>query len=226
MKIRFWFFFPSWLHFYLSHDREVLLTTWEAQAAVVFTMAVFLVQVHLDFLLLHAPLIIIVVFEVPNGRPAIFPKIFLIFRVKQLQRFGRVAANAVVIDAQVRHAPFSELMRVVKLRNFKLKVFVSTFFTFLPSLARVISNKVQQLHLFHSAKPSSSLQSHDTRWGSAVSASTSDSPAQEDSSICQRRLVEFHRCIRSKEACGMCIQSRRVNKSKMRRTLNLKTNED
>lgn len=84
-----------------------LLTTREAQAAVVVSVAAFLVHIHLYPLFFHVSLIVVVVFQVPDWRPTILSQVFLVFGMKELERFRRVTANAVVIDTEVRHAPFS-----------------------------------------------------------------------------------------------------------------------
>lgn len=63
-------------------------------------------QIHLQLLFFHASLVVIEVLEVPNGRPAIVAQIFLVLGMKELERLGRIAANAVEIDTQVGHAPF------------------------------------------------------------------------------------------------------------------------
>jgi hypothetical protein len=74
-------------HFHLFRPLKQLLTTREAQAAAVSVgMTVLLVHVHLYLLLVHAALVVVVVLQVPDGWPAIFAQIFLVFRVQLLQR--------------------------------------------------------------------------------------------------------------------------------------------
>lgn len=95
----------------ISHDLgklRWLLTTRETEAtAIVASVAILFVQIHLQLLLLYASLVVVVILEIPDRRPAILTQVFLIFRVKKLQWFRRVAADAVVIDAKVGHAPLS-----------------------------------------------------------------------------------------------------------------------
>lgn len=93
------------------------LTTWKAQTTVVFGVAALPLRTHFQLLFFHASLVVVEVLEVPHGRPAIVAQVFLVLGMQKLERLGRIAADAVEVHAQVGHAPFSQLVGVVKLKS-------------------------------------------------------------------------------------------------------------
>lgn len=71
----------------------------EAETTFVVRCAVFLPIVELPVELVHAPLVVVVVLEVPDRWPAMFPQVVLIIRMQSLETARRQLADAVVVDA-------------------------------------------------------------------------------------------------------------------------------
>jgi len=93
------------------------LTTREAQTALVIArrLAPRALQLQLLVQLVQAALIVVVVLQIPDWRPAVLPQILLIILMQRLQALEWELTNKVVIDAKVRHAPLGQLMCVVQL---------------------------------------------------------------------------------------------------------------
>lgn len=93
------------------------LTSGKAETALVVRRAVFLPIVELPVELVHAALVVVVVLKIPDRRPAVLSQVVLIIRMEALQAPRRQLADAVVVDAQVGHAPLGQLVRVVELEE-------------------------------------------------------------------------------------------------------------
>lgn len=74
-------------------------------------------QRGLEFLvaLRQAFLVVVVVLQVPDGRPPVLHQVVLVLGVQDAQAARGHAAQLVVVDAEVVHAPVGQLVSVVQL---------------------------------------------------------------------------------------------------------------
>lgn len=101
---------PTAIHIMTSSHRHISLTSGETHAPIVVvgSFACTLACYFAD-----TTLIIIVVFQKPHWGPAMFTQVVLIIGMQCLQTLRRCSTNDIVINAQIWHTPFGQLMSIV-----------------------------------------------------------------------------------------------------------------